>query len=56
MDFYKELINYMNLLNCNTKDICEVSGITYSMINRYINGKRTPKEDGKHFNKLVDAI
>lgn len=56
MDFYKELINYMNLLNCNTKDICEISGITYSMVNRYINGKRTPKEDGKNFNKLVDAI
>ena len=56
MDFYKELTNYMNLLNCNTKDICEVSGITYSMVNRYINGKRTPKEEGKNFNKLVDAI
>lgn len=56
MDFNKELVNYMKILKCSTKDICNASGISYSLINRYINGKRTPKDDGKNFDKLVEAI
>ena len=56
MDFDKELENYMHILNCSTIDICKESKITYSLVNRYINGKRVPKEDGENFNKLVDGI
>lgn len=56
MDFNKELDNYMKFLNCSTTDVCNISGITYSMVSRYINGKRTPKEGGENFNKLVDAL
>ena len=56
MNFEDELSNYIKILNCTTNDICNISGISYSLVNRYINGKRTPKVDGKNFNNLVDAI
>ena len=56
MSFGKELTKYIDLLNCSTNDICKESGISYSLINRYINDKRTPKEDSDNFNKVVNAI
>ena len=56
MDFDKELNNYMKILDCTTTDICDISGISYSMVNRYINGKRTPKKDGKNYKKLVTSL
>lgn len=56
MDFDKELNNYMKILDCTTNDICDISGISYSMVNRYINGKRFPKEDGKNYKKLVNGL
>jgi len=56
MNFDKELLNYMEILNCTTKDISKKSEIAYSLVNRYINGKRVPKGDGENFNKLVNGI
>lgn len=44
MKFSEELNNYMNKLDCTAKDICDESGLSYTLINRYINGKRTPNE------------
>lgn len=56
MNFEKELENYIKLLDCSIKDICDVSEISYSLVNRYINGKRKPKEYGKNFNNLVNGL
>ncbi len=56
MSFEEELSNYISILECTIMDICNMSGISYSLVNRYINGKRKPKEDGKNFNNLVNAI
>lgn len=56
MNFGEELNKYMEILNCSTNDICKESGISYSLVNRYINNKRTPKEDSENFDKIVDAI
>lgn len=56
MNFGEELNKYIEILNCSTNDICKASGISYSLINRYINNKRTPKEDSENFDKVVNAI
>lgn len=56
MSFSEELNKYMEILNCSTNDICKESGISYSLVNRYINNKRTPKENSDNFDKVVDAI
>ena len=56
MNFGEELNNYMKMLGCNINDICKETEISYSLIHRYINNKRTPKVDSENFNKVVDAI
>lgn len=56
MDFGKELIKYMELLNCSTSELSKETGLSYSLLNRYINNKRTPKVDSIYFEKVVDGI
>ncbi|MBR4261371.1 MAG: helix-turn-helix transcriptional regulator [Clostridia bacterium] len=56
MDFGKELNTYMELLDCTTKELAKESGISYSLLNRYINNKRTPKKDTVYLKKLIDGL
>ena len=56
MNFSNELNKYMNLLDCNSKDICNISGLSPAIVSRYLNGKRTPKINSVYFNKIVDSI
>ncbi len=56
MNFSEQLSEYMKLLNFNTKDLCDKSGLSYTLINRYLNNIRKPKKDSKYFNKVVDGI
>lgn len=56
MDFGKELTNYMEMLDCSTKELCEESDISYSLLNRYINNKRIPKQDSKYLEKLISGL
>jgi len=56
MNFSEQLSEYMKLLNFNTNDLCEESGLSYTLINRYLNNIRKPKEDSKYFKKVVDGI
>ncbi len=56
MNFSEQLTHYINLLNCSISDISKKSGLSYTLINRYINNKRTPKKDSKYLIKLADAI
>ena len=56
MNFSEQLSEYMRLLNFNTNELCEKSGLSYTLINRYLNNIRKPKEDSKYFNKVVDGI
>ena len=37
MNFSEKLSEYMELLDCNTNELCEESGLSYMLINRYIN-------------------
>lgn len=56
MNFGEELSKYMKLLDCNTNDLCKESGLSYTLINRYLNNTRKPKEDSNYFNKIIDSI
>ena len=56
MNFSEQLSEYMRLLNFNTNDLCDKSGLSYALINRYLNNIRKPKEDSKYFNAVVDGI
>lgn len=56
MDFGKELNTYMELLDCTTKELAKESGISYSLLNRYINNKRTPKKDTVYLKNLIDGL
>lgn len=47
MNFSEKLIEYMKLLNCNTNELSKESGLSYTLINRYMNNTRKPKEDSK---------
>ena len=56
MKFSEELNNYFNLLDCTTKDICKISGLSPTLLSRYLNDKRTPRIESKYFEKIVDSI
>lgn len=56
MCFGDELNNYMKLLKCNSKDICDISGISPTVISRYLNNKRTPKINSENFDKIVNSL
>ena len=52
MKFYEELNHYMELLDCSPKDICEISGLSPTIISRYLNNKRIPRVKSEYFEKL----
>ena len=56
MKFSDELNNYLKILNISTKELCNESGLSYAIVNRYINNKRTPKINSKYFNNIVDGL
>ena len=56
MDFSEVLSDYLDLLDCTTKEFSKESGLSYMIINRYINNLRKPKKDSDYFNKVVDGI
>lgn len=56
MNFSEELINYMEILNCSSKELCQESGLSSTLISRYINNKRTPKENSEYLEKLINAL
>lgn len=56
MNFSDKLNEYMDLLDCSPKDICNISGLSPTIISRYINGKRTPRIKSEYFEKIVDSI
>ena len=56
MNFSEQLLEYMKLLKFNTNELCDNSGLSYTLINRYLNNIRKPKEDSKYFNKVVNGV
>lgn len=56
MNFSDELNNYMLILNCTAKDICDISGLSPALISRYLNKKRAPKINSIYLEKIIDAL
>lgn len=56
MDFCNVLANYMNMLDCTAKKICDVSNLSPTLICRYLGGKRTPKAKSIYVEKIADAL
>ena len=56
MSFGETLTEYMERLDCNISDICNKSGLSYSLVNRYVNDIRKPKYNSKYFEKIVEGI
>ncbi len=55
MEFNEILDKYMTLLSCTSKEISTSSGLSETVISRYKNGTRTPK-DKESIDKIVNAI
>lgn len=56
MDFSKLLNNYIEILNCSSKDLADVSGISPATISRYRNGERLPNFGSKQLDNLINGI
>ena len=54
---FKDILNeYLEKINCSSKELSNISNISESVISRYRSGERTPKENSKQIEKLIDAI
>ena len=54
---FKDILNeYIEKINCSSKELSNVSNISESVISRYRSGERTPKENSEQINKLINAI
>ncbi|MBR2745045.1 MAG: helix-turn-helix transcriptional regulator [Clostridia bacterium] len=56
MNFGDELKKYMKELDCSTKDICKISGLSPTLISRYLNNKRCPKADSIYMKNIIDSL
>lgn len=54
---FKDILNeYIEKINCSSKELSNISNISESVISRYRSGERTPRENSKQIEKLIDAI
>lgn len=56
MKFNQQLNEYMEVLSCSAKDICNISGISPASFSRYKNGGHVPELGTKSFKNLCKAI
>lgn len=56
MTFKNKLNEYLNKINCSSKELSIKSNVSESVISRYRNGDRTPKIDSKQLNDISAAI
>lgn len=56
MKFNHKLNEYMELLSCTAKELCNLSGISAASFSRYRNGERVPELGTKSFEALCGAI
>lgn len=56
MEFSTLLNNYIEKLDCTSKELSNKSGISEAVISRYRNGDRIPKYDSKQFNLLIKGL
>ena len=56
MNFNQKLNEYIELLSCTAKEICNLSDISAASFSRYRNGERVPELGTKAFEKLCSSI
>lgn len=56
MTFKNKLNEYLNNINCSSKELSIKSNVSESVISRYRNGDRTPKIDSKQLKDIAAAI
>ena len=56
MKFNEILNKYLDELNCTSKTLSNVSGISNSVISRYRNGQRVPSCDSTQVVSIANAI
>ena len=56
MTFKNRLNEYLNNINCSSKELSIKSNVSESVISRYRNGDRTPKIDSKQLKDISAAI
>lgn len=56
LNFQRKLKEYMELLSCTAKELCDVSGVSAATFSRYTSGKRVPEPGTKAFEGLCAAI
>lgn len=54
---FKDILNnYLEKLNCNSKELSIKSGLSQAVISRYKNGTRIPNIDSEQLNKLINSL
>lgn len=56
MNFSEKLNAYIEKLDCSSKELSEISGLSSTVISRYRSGERTPSIRGNKLEKLVDGL
>ena len=56
MEFNERLNDYIEIINCTAKDLCEISGLSASTISRYRSGERVPEINSEALERLCEAI
>ena len=56
MDFKDKLAEYIELLGCTAKDLCESSGLSAATISRYRSGERIPEANTENLTNLIEGI
>lgn len=56
MNFKDKLAEYIELLDCTAKDLCESSGLSAATISRYRSGERIPEANTENLINLIKGI
>ena len=56
MNFKNKLNEYLKMINCSSKELSIKSKVSESVISRYRNGERTPKENSEQLKKICRGI
>lgn len=56
MNFSEKLNEYMEMLGCTAKDLCDASGLSAATLSRYRSGDRVPERNTEAFGQICGAI
>ena len=56
MDFSEQLNNYISEIDCSSKELSDISGLSPAVISRYRSGERTPGIRSEQLTSLVEGL